>query len=128
MIGAFTIKPEPDLTRNALFYSVFVAQLRHAWRNALKLTITLFSWLYTTTWVPNSTTRPDGMWKKSVALVAFLDMNIYRRSCHNGIPELADATIVRWPKKKLVLMMSNLKPCLRLAVRARGMLGLSIKP
>jgi hypothetical protein len=66
--------------------------------------------------------------KKSVGLAALRIRKMYSRSCHSGMPLLADGTIERRPRKKLVAMMSNFRPCLRQTARALGRLGLSMKP
>ena len=48
------------------------------------------------TCVPTSTTRPVGIWKKSVASLALLARLMKIRSCHRGMPEWAAGRIERF--------------------------------
>src|SRR5215210_4537220 len=81
---------------------------------------------YTVTWVPTSTTRPVGIWKKSVASLAVLASEMKSLSCQRGMPDCAAALIERRDRKNDVAMMSNLKPSLRRIARPRGMFGVSM--
>ena len=81
---------------------------------------------YTVTWVPTSTTRPVGIWKKSVASLAERANQINRWSCHDGMPEFADGMSERRDRKNDVDIMSNCQPCLRAIASAFGTLGCSM--
>ena len=60
---------------------------------------------YTVIWLPISTTRPAGMWKKSVGAAAFFIIRMNSRSCQLGIRLWrAAATTVRRPRKNEVVM------------------------
>src|SRR5262249_60029262 len=61
---------------------------------------------HTVTWVPTSTTRPVGIWKKSVASLAILVSPMNRRSCQRGMPEWAAGRSERRDRKNDVDMMS----------------------
>ena len=50
---------------------------------------------YTVTCVPTSTTRPVGIWKKSVASLADLARPMNSLSCQSGMPEWAAGRIER---------------------------------
>src|SRR5215217_424771 len=76
--------------------------------------------------VPTSTTRPVGIWKKSVASLAVLASEMKSLSCQRGMPDCAAARIERRDRKNDVAMMSNLKPSLRRIARPRGMFGVSM--
>ena len=80
------------------------------------------------TWVPTSTTRPVGIWKKSVASLAERASPMKSRSCHCGMPERASGRIERLERKNDVVMMSNCQPLRLATARAFGTLGRSIKP
>jgi hypothetical protein len=80
----------------------------------------------TVTWAPSSTTRSDGIEKKSVAFAACLASAIKSRSCHAGMPELGAGLIVPRPGKNDVVMMSIFNPPLRGAASAAGTRGLSM--
>src|SRR5580704_16470967 len=80
----------------------------------------------TVTWAPSSTTRSEGIEKKSVAFAACRDSAIKSRSCHKGMPELGAGLIVLRPRKNDVVMMSNFKPALRSGASAAGTRGLSM--
>src|SRR5215468_12537451 len=82
--------------------------------------------VYTVTCVPTSTTRPVGIWKKSVASLAERASAINRWSCHDGIPDFADGFSARRDRKNDVDMMSNCQPCLRAIASAFGTLGCSM--
>ena len=62
--------------------------------------------LYSNTWVPISTTRPVGMWKYSVASVAFFERRMNSRSIQNGIPPFGEGFSERRLRKKEVDMIS----------------------
>ena len=81
---------------------------------------------YTVTWVPTSTTRPVGIWKKSVASLAERANQINRWSCHDGMPDFADGLSERRDRKNDVDIMSNCQPCLRAIASAFGTLGCSM--
>src|SRR6185437_11084640 len=80
----------------------------------------------TATWVPTSTTRPVGIWKKSVASLAERASAIKRWSCQDGIPDFAAGLSARRDRKKEVDMMSNYQQCLRAIASAFGTLGCSM--
>src|SRR5262249_28775912 len=63
--------------------------------------------VYTATCVPTSTTRPVGIWKKSVASLADLASAMNSRSCQRGIPDWAAGLSARRERKNEVDMMSN---------------------
>src|SRR6476659_1399842 len=65
---------------------------------------------HTATWVPTSTTRPVGIWKKSVASLAERARPMNSRSCQAGMPDCADALSERRERKNEVDMMSNDSP------------------
>src|SRR2546425_2065162 len=54
---------------------------------------------HTATCVPTSTTRPVGMWKKSVASLADLAKPMNSRSCQRGMPERAAGLSARRDRK-----------------------------
>src|SRR5262249_658189 len=81
---------------------------------------------YTVTCVPTSTTRPVGIWKKSVASLADFARPMKSRSCHSGIPEWADGLSERRDRKNEVDMMSKVQPCLRATASAFGTCGWSM--
>src|ERR1700737_296921 len=83
-------------------------------------------WYQTVTWAPSSTTRSDGIAKKSVAFAACRDRVIKSRSCHEGMPEFGAGLIDQRPRKNDVVMMSNFKPALRSEASAAGTRGLSM--
>src|SRR5215510_9850368 len=82
--------------------------------------------LQTVTCVPISTTRPVGIWKKSVASLAVLVRPMKRWSCHGGMPECAEGLSARRDRKNDVDMMSNVQPCLRATASALGTFGCSM--
>ena len=84
--------------------------------------------VYTATWVPTSTTRPVGIWKKSVASLAELAKPMKSRSCQPGIPECGDGFNERRERKNDVDMMSKCRPCLRAIASAFGTFGDSMNP
>src|SRR5215467_821566 len=77
----------------------------------------------TVTWVPTSTTRPVGIWKKSVASLADLANRMNKWSCQRGMPECAAGRSERRDRKNDVDMMSNCQPSLRATASAFGTLG-----
>src|SRR5262245_55434462 len=77
----------------------------------------------TATWVPTSTTRPVGMWKKSVASLADFARAMNNRSCQRGMPEWVAGLSARRDRKNEVDIMSNCQPCLRASTSAFGTLG-----
>src|SRR6516162_4247422 len=81
---------------------------------------------HTTTCVPTSTTRPVGMWKKSVASLADLAKPMNNRSCQRGMREWAAGLSARRDRKNDVDMMSKCQPCLRATASAFGTFGDSI--
>src|SRR5580693_9813823 len=83
---------------------------------------------HTVTCVPTSTTRPVGIWKKSVASLADLANMMKSRSCQRGIPEWAAGFSERRDRKNDVDMMSKCQPSLRAIASAFGTLGDSIYP
>ena len=56
--------------------------------------------IHTVTWVPTSTTRPVGIWKKSVASLADFVRRMKSLSCQRGIPDLAAGGSVRLDRKQ----------------------------
>src|SRR5437868_7316213 len=80
----------------------------------------------TVTCVPTSTTRPVGIWKKSVASLAVLARPMNRRSCQRGMPEWAAGLSERRDRKNDVAMMSKCQPCLRAMASAFGTFGCSM--
>jgi hypothetical protein len=83
---------------------------------------------HTVTWVPISTTRSVGIWKKSEASLAERASAMNRRSCHSGMPEWGDGLSARRDRKNDVDMMSKVQPSLRAIASARGTFGVSMKP
>src|ERR1700722_3416830 len=81
---------------------------------------------HTFIWAPSSTTRSEGIWKKSGALAACLVIAMNNLSCHCGMPDVAEAFRVRRPTKNEVVMMSNFRPALRIIASALGRRGDSI--
>src|ERR1700747_3217329 len=77
----------------------------------------------TATWVPTSTTRPVGIWKKSVASLADFANPMNKRSCQRGMPERAAGLSERRDRKNDVDMMSKCQPSLRATASAFGTLG-----
>ena len=59
------------------------------------------------TCVPTSTTRPVGIWKKSVAFDAVLESQMNSLSCQRGMPDCAAGRSTRRERKKEVAMMSK---------------------
>src|SRR6266478_317275 len=59
----------------------------------------LGSWRQIVSWVPTSTTRPVGIWKKSVASLADLASAMNSRSCQGGMPDCAAGLSERRDKK-----------------------------
>src|SRR4029450_7288768 len=84
------------------------------------------SWFYTVTCVPISTTRPVGIWKKSVASLADRASPMKRWSCQAGIPDFAEGLRARRDRKNDVDMISNCQPCRRAIASAFGTLGCSM--
>src|ERR1700730_16133869 len=78
---------------------------------------------YTATCVPTSTTRPVGMWKKSVASLADFARPMNSRSCQRGIAECEAGLSARRDRKNDVDMMSKCQPCLRATASAFGTFG-----
>jgi hypothetical protein len=72
----------------------------------MPLTATTQEPVQTVTWVPTPTTRPVGIWKKSVALLADLARVMNSLSCQNGIPPWTDGRIEHRETKNDVAMMS----------------------
>src|SRR6516165_11602139 len=81
---------------------------------------------HTATCVPTSTTRPVGMWKKSVASLADFARPMNSRSCQRGIAECEAGLSARRDRKNDVDMMSKCQPCLRATASAFGTFGDSI--
>src|SRR5216684_1631065 len=81
---------------------------------------------HTATCVPTSTTRPVGMWKKSVASLADFARPMNNRSCQRGIAECEAGLSARRDRKNDVDMMSKCQPCLRATASAFGTFGDSI--
>src|SRR5262252_1025229 len=54
---------------------------------------------HTVTWVPTSTTRPVGIWKKSVASLADFAKPMNKRSCQRGMPDWAEGLSERRDRK-----------------------------
>src|SRR5712692_3973333 len=77
----------------------------------------------TVTCVPTSTTRPVGIWKKSVASLADLARPMNSRSCQRGMPEWTAGLSARRDRKNDVDMMSKCQPCLRATASAFGTFG-----
>src|SRR5262249_44550812 len=82
--------------------------------------VTFFQWLagpattaavHTATCVPTSTTRPVGMWKKSVASLADLAKPMNSRSCQRGMPDRAAGLSARRDRKNDVGLVSKCQPC-----------------
>src|SRR5215213_10187795 len=82
----------------------------------------------TATCVPTSTTRPVGIWKKSVASLADRASPMKSRSCQPGMPECGEGFSERRERKNDVDMMSNCSPFLRATASAFGTFGDSMKP
>ena len=78
------------------------------------------------TWVPTSTTRPVGIWKKLVASPALRASEMNSLSCQSGIPDRYATLIERRDTKNDVDMMSKIQPCLRAIASPRGTFGVSI--
>ena len=80
----------------------------------------------TVTWVPTSTTRPVGIWKKSVASLAERASPMNRRSYQRGSAECAAGRNARRDRKNDVDMMSNCQPLRRAMASAFGTFGVSM--
>src|SRR5215469_4569636 len=80
---------------------------------------------YTATWVPTSTTRPVGIWKKSVASLALRARPKNSRSCQRGMLDLAEGRNERRERKNEVDMISKVQPFLRASASAFGTFGIS---
>src|SRR5215475_490903 len=78
---------------------------------------------HTATCVPTSTTRPVGMWKKSVASLADLAKPMNSRSCQRGMAECEAGLRARRDRKNDVDMISKCQPCLRATASAFGTFG-----
>src|SRR5262249_7621177 len=80
---------------------------------------------YTASCVPTSTTRPVGIWKKSVASLALRASPINSRSCQRGMLDFAAGRSARRDRKNDVDMISKFQPFFRASPSAFGTFGIS---
>src|SRR5436190_1650861 len=80
-------------------------------------------------WLPSSMTRLVGSLKNSIALSELRIIQANSRSRHSAMPGCSLAAISFWrPRKKLVLIMSNLAPQVSMRTRSAGTSTSSMKP